>query len=167
MAGDSNILSDPNFWVAVAFAGFLGAIIKAKVPNSICKALDERAEKIKIQLDEARELKKEAQKLLASYQRKQKNVEQECNNLLAQAKEEAKNFTKEAETKLKESLARQAKAAEDKIKAAEISAVKEVQTAAAQVSIKAASEALAKDLKSGKSRGLVDDAIKELEKKFH
>ena len=129
--------------------------------------LSERAEKIKIQLDEARELKKEAQKLLASYQRKQKNVEQECNNLLAQAKEEAKNFAKEAETKLKESLARQAKAAEDKIKAAEISAVKEVQTAAAQVSIKAASEALAKDLKSGKSRGLVDDAIKELEKNFH
>ncbi len=167
MAEGSHLLTDPNFWVAVAFAGFLGACIKAKVPNSIGKALDERAVKIKAQLDEARELKEEAQKLLASYQRKQKNAEQERDDMLAQAKSEAENFTKEAGSKLKESLERQAKAAEDKISAAVASAVKEVRTAAAQVAIKAASEALAIELRAGKSTGLVDDALKDLEKNFH
>ena len=166
MAGGS-LLADPTFWTAVAFAGFAGAVIKAKVPSSIGKTLDERAEKIKAQLDEARELKEEAKKLLASFQRKQKDAEKERDEMLAQAKTEAENFSTEAHVKLKESLARQAKAAEDKILAAEAHAVKEVRTAAAQVAVKAASEALAKDLKAGKSAGLVDDAIKDLEKNFH
>lgn len=167
MATEVTILTDPTFWVAIAFAGFLGAVIKAKLPSTIGKALDERAEKIKAQLDEARELKEEAKKLLASYQRKQRDAEQEKEAMLKQAKAEAENFAAEAGVKLKESLERQAKAAEDKIAAAEAHAVKEVRNAAAQVAIKAASEALANDLKAGKSAGLVDDAIKDLEKNFH
>lgn len=167
MATDVSMFDNPTLWVLVAFLMFLAVIIKVKLPSTIGKALDERAEKIKAQLDEARELKEEAQRLLATYQRKQRDASTEAEEMLAQARSEAENFAKEAEIKLTEVLERQAKAAEEKIVAAEVHAVKEVRTAAAQVAIKAASQVLAANLKAGKSVGLVDDAIKDLEKNFH
>ena len=58
---------DATFWAMIALFIFLGVVIYLKVPGMIAKALDERAAKIRNELDEAQRLREEAQQLLAEY----------------------------------------------------------------------------------------------------
>ena len=60
--------AEPEFWVAVAFVIFVGVLIYVGVPKMMIEALDDRGARVKAELDEARRLKEEAQKLLAEYQ---------------------------------------------------------------------------------------------------
>ena len=48
-------------WVAIGFVLFIFMLIYFKVPGQITKILDNRAEKIKNELDEAKKLREEAQ----------------------------------------------------------------------------------------------------------
>ena len=47
------MFQDPTFWVLVAFIGFIGVLVYFKVPGMVTKALDARAEKIQMDLEEA------------------------------------------------------------------------------------------------------------------
>ena len=163
----NTILTDPTFWVAVAFAIFVGVLLWKKVPGMIAKGLDERSARIKAQLEEARTLKEEAQALLAQYQRKHRDAKKEAEEMLALAREEAELMAIEAEKNLEVLFERQMKATEDKIAQAEIEAVKEVRVAAAEAAVGAASAILDTQLKAGKHGKLVDDAIKDLDKRLN
>ena len=66
-------------------------------------------------MDEARKLREDAQKVLADYQRKQRNAQSEAEDIIAQAKREAEAYAEETRTALKESLERRSKLAEEKI----------------------------------------------------
>ena len=163
----SAIISDPTFWVAVAFFIFVGFLLWKRIPAMIAKSLDERAEKIKNQLDEARTLKEEAQELLAKFQRKQRDAKKDADAMMVLAKEEAELFAKEAEKNLEVSFERQMKATEEKIAQAEATAVKEVKVAAAEAAVNAAGAILETQLKDGKHKALIDEAIKDLDKRLN
>ena len=163
----NTILTDPTFWVAIAFAIFVGVLIWKKVPGAVAKGLDERSARIKAQLEEARNLKEEAQALLAQYQRKHRDAKKEAEDMLALAREEAELMAIEAEKKLEVSFERQLKSTEDKIAQAETEAVKEVKIAAAEAAVGAAGSILGTQLKAGKHSKLVDDAIKDLDKRLN
>ena len=62
-------LSTPEFWVAVSFVGFVLLIMYFKVPGKMGALLDDRADKIRNELDEARRLREEAQAMLAEFER--------------------------------------------------------------------------------------------------
>lgn len=68
-------LGNTNFVVMLAFILFIALLVYLKVPGKIGEMLDKRADGIKSELDEARALREEAQTLLASYERKQKEVQ--------------------------------------------------------------------------------------------
>jgi len=157
----------PTFWVGIAFLLFVGLIIWKKVPAMIAKALDERSEKIQAQLDEARTLKEEGQALLAQYQRKHRDAEKDAQAMIEQAREEAEIFAKEAEKNLEVAFRRQTRAMEEKIAQAEAQAVKEVKAAAVEAAVGAASTVLQTNLKAGKHKKLVDEAIKDLDKRLN
>jgi len=76
--------------------------------KGINSALDKRAEEIKDQLEEARRLREEAQTLLASYMRKQKEAEDqaEAANAEAQAMAEVKAKAADVALNAAESLLR-------------------------------------------------------------
>ena len=80
---------DATFWVGAAFVIFIGILVYLKVPGMLTSALDERAKKISDDLDQARELREEAQVLFATYQRKQRDALQEAEEIVAHAKEAA------------------------------------------------------------------------------
>ena len=61
---------DATFFVALSFVLFVVFVIWAGLPSTIIKSLDDRSEQIKKELDEARILHEEAQKLLATEKRK-------------------------------------------------------------------------------------------------
>src|SRR5690606_40787642 len=66
----SSDLGDTNLWIAVAFVAFLLILFKLGAHRAISGGLDRRAERIRTELDEARQLREEAHKLLVEYQRK-------------------------------------------------------------------------------------------------
>ena len=100
-------MGDATFWALVALIIFLAAIVYLKVPGMLIgKSLDERAEKIRNELEEARKLREEAQALLAEYQKKRKEAEKEAGDIVDAAKREAEMITTEAKQKTEEYVAR-------------------------------------------------------------
>mgnify|MGYP001234190301 FL=1 len=156
------MFQDPTFWVLVAFIGFISVLVYLKVPGMVTKGLDARAEKIKADLEEADALLKEAQDLLASYQKKQREAADEAQEIQARAKEEAERIVENGRTRLKDSLQRREKLAMDRITQAEASAVDEIRARTVDIALDATRDLLAGNLSYNKANVMLDDSIKEL-----
>jgi F-type H+-transporting ATPase subunit b len=130
-------------WATVALFLFIAVLLYVKVPTMVSKSLDERAARIRNELEEARRLREEAQQLLAEFQRKRKEAEKEAVDIVAAAKREAGMIIEEANQKTEEYVARRAALAEQKIGQAERDAVNEVRARAVDVAVEAARIVLA------------------------
>lgn len=161
------ILATAEFWVAVAFFGFIGLLVYYKVPGMITKALDDRADAIRSELDEARRLREEAQQLLADYQRKSREAEEEANAIVAQARREAEALAAETRKSLKEGLERRTKLAEEKIARAEAQALSEVRAAAVDSAVAAAQRIIKRKVTPEVNARLVDQGVSELKRKLN
>ena len=126
-------LSNTDFIVAISFFLFIGVLFYFKVPSLLGGLLDKRAEGIQSELDEARALREEAQSVLASYERKQLEVQEQADRIVAQAKESAAEAAEQAKLDLAASIERRVQAAQDQIASAEKSAVKQVRDEAARI----------------------------------
>jgi F-type H+-transporting ATPase subunit b len=155
-------LSAPENWVAVSFIGFAALIIYYKVPARITDALDGRAERIRAELEEAQRLREEAQGLLAEYQRKRREAEQEAESIIALAREEADRMKIEAREQMEELVARRSRLAELKIAQAEEQAVADVRAAAADAAISAAERVLSAKVSGKVADDLVKGAISQV-----
>jgi len=160
-------LSNTDFIVSIAFILFIGVLFYFKVPGMVSKMLDARAEGIQSEINEARALREEAQTLLASYERKQKEVQEQADKIVAQAKVDAEAAAEQARADLKTSIDRRIAAAEDQIASAQAGAVKEVRDTAATVAVQAAREVIAKQLTATDGNKLIDDAIAEVDTRLH
>ncbi len=160
-------LANTDFVVLISFLLFLGVLFYFKVPGIIGGMLDKRAQQIKADLDEARTLREEAQTILASYERKQKDVQAQADKIVAAAKEEAARAAEQAKQDLQSSIARRVAAAEDQIASAQAAAVREVRDQAITVAVSTAREVIAKGLTAQKSNALIEDAIKDVDAKLH
>ena len=160
-------LGNTDFVVLLGFIVFIGVLIYFKVPGLLMGMLDKRAEDIKKDLDEARSLREEAQALLASYERKQQEVQEQANRIVAKAREDAESAAEQAKEDLKTSIARRLAAAEDQIASAEASAVKDVRDTAIGVAVAAAQEVIAKQTTASAANKLIDDGIAEVSAKLH
>lgn len=156
------MFQDPTFWVLVAFIGFIAVLVYFKVPGMVTKALDGRAEKIKSDLDEADALLKEAQDLLASYQKKQREAADEAQNIKTRAKEEAERLLENGRARLEDSLKRREKMAMDRIAQAEASALDEIRARTVDIALDATQALLTGKLSDAKADAMLDSAIKEL-----
>ncbi len=161
------IFSDSAFWVAVSFVLFVLALLYFGVPRRITEALDARAAQIAQELDEARKLREEAQALLANYQRKQRDAEQEAEEIVTQARAEAERLAAETRETLTDQLARRTKQAQDKIAQAEAQALKEVKDTAAGVAAAAARRIITERIDQGRDAQLIDQDIKTLGTKLN
>lgn len=161
------ILANTTFWVGLAFAGFIGLILYFKAHSAIGKMLDERSASIAAQIEEAKNLRAEAENLLIEYQRKQRDAEREAADMVAQAKEDAQIMADQAKADLEALMRRRERGAAEKIAQAEANAIKEVKAAAVNIAVDAASSVLADAMKGKAGTTLVNDAIAEVESKLH
>ncbi len=161
------MFSTPDFWVGVSFVLFVALLVYLKVPAMVTSTLDERAKGISDELAEAQRLREEAQALLSEYEKKRKEAETEAENIVAQAKAEVDAFAAESRRKLTESVERRSRMAEDKIAQAEISAIKEVRSAATDLAIAAARDLVAAQAKGAKGASLIEDSIKSLKSRLN
>jgi F-type H+-transporting ATPase subunit b len=156
-------LANPELWVLVGLAAFIGLLIWLKVlPGALFKALDSHAEKIKAELDEAHQLREEAQALLAEVKAQRDEAERQAAGMIEAAKVDAALIASEAKAKLEEQITRRAEMAERKIAQAEAQAAADVKSAAVDLAAQAAEQILVARLASGASDGLVDAAISQI-----
>ena len=161
------MFAEPEFWVAVAFLIFVGILVYVGVPKMLLGALDDRAKRVQAELDEARRLKEEAQKLLAEYQAKQKQAETEAAAIIEGAKAEAERIAAESKTKMEEFVARRTKMAETKIAQAEAQAIADVRAAAAEAAVTAAEKILTASVKGKVADDLLTRGIGDVKTKLN
>ena len=151
-----------EFWVLVSFVAFVLIVLYYRVPQLIAKALDDRAEAIRKELDEARRLRAEAKSLLDDYRRKHRNAGQEAEAIVDLARREAEALAHETRERLGESLERRTRQAEEKIARAEAQAVDEVRTAAVDLAMAAAEKILREKASGAAGAALIDESIRGL-----
>jgi F-type H+-transporting ATPase subunit b len=156
-----------EFWVAITFVVFVGLLGCVGAHTRLLKGIDDRRERIKSELDEARRLKAEAEALLATYRRKQQDAEREAETIVASAKNEAERLAAEAEAKIEEFIARHTKMAENKIAQAEAQALADVRSAAADVAVAAAEAILSRSVKDKLADDLLAKGIADFKDKLN
>jgi len=161
------LIYEPETWVAIAFAIFVGILIRLGVPNLLFKVLDDRSARIKAELDEAVKLRKEAEGVLAEYRRKQGEAEKVAESIILNARGEADRMAAEAKAKVEEFIARRTKMAETKIAQAEAQALADVRSAAADAAIAAAETILVKTTRGAAAEALVAQGISDLKAKLN
>jgi F-type H+-transporting ATPase subunit b len=163
--GSGGFFAAPETWVAVALIVFLGLVFW-KGFKPILQGLDARAERIRAEIQEAQELREEAQKTLAEYKRKQRDAMKEADEIVANAESEAKRMRERAEHDLEESLKRRERQAMEKIEQAEQSAINEVRNQAVNVAMIAARELMEKSIDKDKADAMIRDSIEDLPKRL-
>lgn len=156
-----------NYVVLIGFILFLALLFYFNVPAMILKMLDDRAETIRSELDEARNLRDEAQAVLAAYERKSREVAEQSQRIIDHAREEARLAANAAKEDLKQSIARRLKAAEEQITSAEEKATRELRNRAVDVAIAAAAKILADSTTATEANKRIDAAIAEVESRLH
>lgn len=155
---------DTKLWVAIPVVLFLAFIVRQGVVASITKALDDRADKIKAELEEARRLREEAQALLASYHRKQKEAEEQAEDIIKQAQRDAEAMAAKARKDLAERLERRAAQAEAKIANAEAQALAEVKNRATELAVNATEDLIRSNMKTADHSRFVKDGTSQMGK---
>ncbi len=158
---------DVSFWVLVAFVIVIGILWRAGAHKTIVGGLDKRAQRIADELDQARKLREEAQELLAQYQRRQRDAEEEAKGIIEQAKKDAQRLAHESREKIAEQIERRARAAEEKIARAEEQAIAEVRAQAADLAVETAREIIRGRMDKGAQSALVEKSISELREKLN
>lgn len=156
-----------EFWVAVAFVLLMAVFAYFGIHHTVLKALDNRAARIKAELDEARRLRDEAAKLLAEYKARHAKAEGEAQEIIASAKAEAERIATEAKAKLEDFVARRTKTAEGKIALAEAQALADVRAAAATAAVTAASTILSQSVNGAVADDLLTKGIAEVKAKLN
>lgn len=145
--------------VSLAMAVFLAILIWKKVPSLITRGLDNQIAAIKLRLDEAKALRAEAEALRDEYAAKIASIEAQAAEMVHHAEAEAQGIIAKAEVDAAELTTRRAKMAEDKISAAERTAIADIRAKAADAAARAAATIIADKHGAAADKPLVDRTI--------
>lgn len=154
-------------YVALAFLLFVALLLYVKVPKMIAGALDGRAAKVRGELAEAKQLRADAEALLAGYKAKAEQAGRDAEAIVANARAEAANIVADAQTAAEGVIARRQAMAETKIAAAERTAEAAVRARAVDAATQAAAAIIAGRNDPAETARLTGAAISELERRLH
>ena len=154
------MFSDPQFWVALAFALFVIAVFKP-VRKILSTSLDSKIKEIKDSIDEAEDLKNETQITLSDIKKRQNEVELEIKEIHSNAKDKIKILESEAKEKLDEQSNKREQLAKTKIQQMARDANLSIQNNISQTAIIAAIAVLEKKLNKEDKQNLINQSIKD------
>lgn len=160
-------ITQPEFWVAISFFLFVAGLLYLGVHKKLASALDARSAMIAKELEDAKRLRQEAEKVLADYRRKQGDAVKETQGIISLASKEAEILAAETRRSMSEHFDRRMKLAEDKIARAEADALREVRAAAAEAAVAAAQIVIAQKLTPEGADKLVKQGIDALKGKLN
>lgn len=147
-----------EFWVGIAF--ILVVLALAKPVGSLVKSmLNKRIDGITKRIHDAANLRDEAQKLLAEYEKKFLRADDEAKTILTKSQKEIDYIRKENLSKLEAEMKMKEKEAEDRITAAKEKAAKEISDLTSELTIKAVKKAIAENLDDKTQDKLINDSI--------
>jgi F-type H+-transporting ATPase subunit b len=161
------VLTEAEVWVTIGFLLFLCVLVYLGVHRKLADSLDERQARIRSELDEAARLRREAEALLADFERKGREAEREAVAIIASAKAEAERHAAEAKLRMEDFVARRTKMAEAKIAQAEAQALADVRAAAADAAVAAAEKILGTAAKGQVAEDLLARGIDDVRKRFN
>ncbi|WP_375381064.1 hypothetical protein [uncultured Sphingomonas sp.] len=149
-------------FVALSMLVVIAIMIWKKVPALVGGILDKRIATIRHDLDEASRLRAEAEALLLAAQQRTSTLVADAATIVDHARAEAAAMLMKAEADARELVARRGQMAEDKIGAAERSAIAEVRARAADAATRAAGATIAREHDATADRAIVDRTISSL-----
>ena len=152
---------DETAWVAIAFILFFVLVWK-KGKKAILSLLDERSLLIEKELNEAKSLKEEALEELRLALQKQKNVSDEAENLIKNAKETAKKIQEEANLKSLEIIKRKEEQAKQKILSLEAEAIKNIKEITSSIVIESSKIYIKQNLNNKENINLISKSSNEI-----
>ena len=164
--GGAPVHVEPELWGLAPFqivsismlVLLLFAFFGAKVHKKLAGGIDGKIAAIKEQLEEAKQLRADAETLREEYARKIAGAEKDAEAMLANARHEADAILEKAEADSKDMVERRKRMAEDKIAAAEREAVADVRNRAVSVAT-AASRSLISDKHDAEADRLMADKV--------
>ncbi len=149
-------------WVSLAMLVFIGILIWKKVPALITSNLDKQIADIRTQLDEAKELRGEAEALRAEYEAKMASALTEADDMKHRAEQEAESILEQAKLDATALVERRKKMAEDKIASAERTAIADIREKVANAASMAAADLIGDVHDASADKALVDSTISDL-----
>jgi F-type H+-transporting ATPase subunit b len=156
-----------EFWLAATFAIFIGVLLYMGVHEMMFRFIDRRRDQISAELEAARELKLEAQALLAQSQGRRRAAEHEASAIIAAVNAETERMLAEARIKTSQFVTRRTGMAEARIARAEAQALADVRGTAAMAAVDAAERILTASVKGKVADRLVGRGIAELKAKLN
>jgi len=157
---------DAAFWVAVAFVVFVGVLWYLGAFRTLIASLDNRSDAIRKELEEAKALREEAQRVFQEYKKKFAAAEHEADEIIARAKAEAARYTAEVDVEFQSFMKRRREMAEKRIAQAEANAMAEVRSAAADAAIKASEIILRQTVVGATADKLLEQDLTEVRREF-
>ena len=147
-----------EFWVGVAFV-LVVLLLAGPVGRLVRSMLNKRIDNITKRIHDAADLRDEAQKLLADYEKKFLNADKEAQAILNKSQKEIEYLKKENLAKLEEEMKIKEKEAEDRITASKEKAAREISDLTSELTIKTVKAAIVKNLDAKTQNKLIDDSI--------
>ena len=155
------LLQSAEFWVAVSFV--LAVVLLARPVYKVVRhMLYKRANNISKRLSDASNLKLDAQKLLAEYERKYRHAKQEAQEILSRSEREINLLRKDNMAKLENEMAAKEKEAKARVKSAQEQAAREITAKTVERTISIVETLLEQKLDSKAQSRLIDESIKRL-----
>jgi F-type H+-transporting ATPase subunit b len=161
MDAEPSFFAEPRNWVIIAFILFF-VLFGRKLWAALAQLLDERAAKVRAELEEAARLRREAEAMLHEAETRRADALREAQALIEGARAEAGRVAAAAATEAEAAARRREQMAMDRIAAAEKAAVDEVRFTAAEVATAAARQVIAEGLSAEADARLIDQAIARL-----
>ena len=152
---------DETAWVAIAFLLFFVMVWK-KGKKAILSLLDERSLLIEKELNEAKSLKEEALEELRLALQNQKNVSDEAENLIKNAKETAKKIQEDANLKSLEMIKRKEEQTKQKILSLEAEAIKNIKEITSSIVIESSKNYIKQKLDNKENLNLISKSSNEI-----
>lgn len=162
-----SLLYDSDVLTTLAFLFFIGILLYYGVFSALTRKLDERAGRIRTELDRARELREEAQRKFAEFERKRGEVDEEAQAIVDKAKRDAEAAARKAKDDIAESVDRRLKAAQEQLSMAEEKAVREVQSKAVEVAVAAAAAVMRERMNGDIAGRLIDQSVEKVGAQLH
>ena len=156
------MISDPQFWVAVAFVIFILAIINP-VRKILSSSLDNKINEIKESINEAENLKNDTHKTLIEIKKRQNEVEKEIKQIYSNSKDKITILESQAKSKLTDQSIKKEELTKTKIDQMVREANLVAQNQITQTAINASITILEKKLNSEDKQNLINQSLKDLE----
>lgn len=155
------MLSDPQFWVALAFIIFIVAIF-FPVRKILIKSLDEKIQNIKQSIQDAENIKNETQIILSDIKKRENEVQIEIKDINLKAQKKIESLETNAELKLQDQINKHKLLSSNKINQIVRDANIEIKKYISENAIQATISVLKRNINQEQKQNLINQSIKEL-----